>query len=87
MDDLMKCLYSFVLENRLGGSVSDPEYRSALDKVLRLEDKVRENMDENQRRALNELMREVSAQNAIENEHIFQATLKLARDLNALART
>lgn len=85
MDDLMRCLYSFMLETRMRDTVSDPEYRSSLDEVLRLEDKVQENMDEEQRRTLNQLMQKVSAQNAIENEHIFQASLVLARELRALA--
>lgn len=85
MDDLMRCLYSFMLETRLRDTASDPEYRSSLDEVLRLEDKVQENMDEEQRRTLNQLMQKVSAQNAIENEHIFQASLVLARELRALA--
>lgn len=85
MDDLMRCLYSFVLENRLKDPLSDPEYQSSLDAVLRLEDKVRENMDEEQRRTLNQLMQKISAQNAMENEQIFQASLVLARELRALA--
>lgn len=34
MDDLMRCLYSFVLEHRLGNSSSDWEYQAGLDAIL-----------------------------------------------------
>lgn len=84
MDDLTRCLYSFALEQRLGDPALDREYQSSLDKILRLENKVRETMDEEQRRTLNQLLSAVSDQNAIENEHLFQAALGLARELRAL---
>ena len=84
MDDLMKCLYCYVQENRLKGVVDDPEYQACLDAVLRQEDRGRQSMDEEQRRGLNLLLSEVSSLNELENESVFQAALGLARELNAL---
>lgn len=84
MDDLTRCLYSFVLEQRLEDPVSDREYQSSIDRILRLENKVRENMDAEQRRTLNQLLSAVSDQNTIENERLFQAALELAQELRAL---
>lgn len=86
MDDLMNCLYSFVLENRLGDTVNDREYRNSIDEILRQESKLRESMNKEQRRELNALLSEISAQNSLENEYIFREALRLARELNALVR-
>ena len=87
MDDLMKCLYTFVLETRLGNIAEDWEYQAVIDAVLRQETKLRESMDETQRQALNALLREISAQTALEHERIFLAALELSRELNALGRS
>lgn len=86
MDDLMKCLYSFVMETRLGDIAGDREYQDAIDGVLRQEDKVRQGMDEEQRQALNLLLSQVSSLNALESRRLFQASLRLSRELNALVR-
>ena len=86
MDDLIKCLYSFVMETRLGDIAGDREYQDAIDGVLRLEDKVRQSMDEEQRQALNLLLSQVSSLNALESRRLFQASLRLSRELNALVR-
>ena len=86
MDDLIKCLYSFVMETRLGDIAGDREYQDAIDGVLRLEDKVRQGMDEEQRQALNLLLSQVSSLNALESRRLFQASLRLSRELNALVR-
>lgn len=85
MEDLINCLYGFVLENRLGKLVDGPEYQACLDAVVRQEDRVRAGMDAEQRRGLNLLLREVSSLNAMENEGIFRAALGLAGELNGLA--
>ncbi|NBI68722.1 hypothetical protein D1646_18435 [Pseudoflavonifractor sp. 60] len=84
MDDLMTYLYSFVLETRMDRVREDREYQTVLQAILQQEDAVRKNMDQEQRRALNRLLSEISSQNAIENEYIFRATLKLAQELRAL---
>ena len=86
MDDLIKCLYSFVMETRLGDIAGEREYQDAIDGVLRLEDKVRQSMDEEQRQALNLLLSQVSSLNALESRRLFQASLRLSRELNALVR-
>lgn len=87
MDDLMRCLYSFVLENRLGNAVNDREYQDGLDTILAQEEKVMEGMSAEQRRELTVLLNQTSDQNARENERIFRAALGLARELSALLRT
>lgn len=86
MDDLMNCLYTFVLETRMGNLSEDPEYRAAIDAVLRQENKLRESMNTEQKQTLNALLSEVSTQNAAENERIFRETLKLARELYTLVK-
>ena len=66
MDDLMTYLYSFVLETRMDRVREDREYQTVLQAILQQEDAVRKNMDQEQRRALNRLLSEISSQNAIE---------------------
>lgn len=85
MDDLMKCLYNFVLEHRLGNMVKEREYQDSRDAVLAQEEKVMEGMSKEQRRELNVLLSQTSAQDALENEYVFRAALGLARELRALA--
>ena len=75
MDDLMTYLYSFVLETRMDRVREDREYQTVLQAILQQEDAVRKNMDQEQRRALNRLLSEISSQNAIENEYIFRAKI------------
>ena len=48
--------------------------------------KVQQNMGTEQQMELRILLENLSAQSSIENEHLFQASLKLARELSALAR-
>ena len=85
MDDLMKCLYSFVLEHRLGNMLKEREYQDGRDAVLAQEEKVMEGMSKEQRRELNVLLSQTSAHDALENEYVFRAALGLARELRALA--
>lgn len=87
MDDLMRCLYNFVLEHRLGDTSQDREYQDGLDAILAQEEKVMAGMGKEQRHELNVLLNRTSDQSALENEKIFQAALRLARELNTLLRT
>lgn len=48
--------------------------------------KVQQNMGTEQQMELRILLENLSAQSSIENEHLFQTSLKLARELSALAR-
>lgn len=84
MNDLMRCLYHFALETHMEPIAEDREYRAGLDAITAQEDRVRAGMDEEQRRALKLLLDRVSDQNAMENERVFCAALRLARELNAL---
>ena len=84
MDDLMKCLFDFTLERRMGSVCQDPEYAEAVRGVEFQLERVQRDMAEEQKKELCELLEEISAQTAIENEHLFQASLGLARELHAL---
>ena len=83
MNDLMRCLYHFALETHMEPLAEDREYQAGLDAITAQEDRVRAGMDE-ERRALKLLLDRVSDQNAMENERVFCAALRLARELNAL---
>lgn len=84
MDDLMKCLFDFTLERRMGSVCQDPEHAEAVRSVEFQLERVQRDMAEEQKKELRELLEEISAQTAIENEHLFQASLGLARELRAL---
>lgn len=87
MDDLTKCLYEFVCKQRMGSVYEDPEYEEMSHSVELQTKKARKNMSEEQLQELDLLLETISAQNSLENEHLFQAALGLARELNALVRT
>ena len=87
MDDLMKCLYNFVREKRMGNLCQDPEYEEAARGMELQIKKVKQALDEKQQVELQLLLEIISAHDSIENEHLFQEALGLARELNALLRT
>ena len=84
MDDLMKCLYEFTTARRMGTVWDDPEYRELSHRVEMMWEKIEEGLSKEQRRELRTLLENVSAQNSVENKHLFRAALALAQDLNAL---
>lgn len=86
MDDLTRCLYDFVCEKRMGSIYQDPEYKEMSRSVELQLKKVQQTMGTEQQIELQLLLENLSAQSSIENEHLFQASLKLARELNALVR-
>lgn len=87
MDDLTKCLYDFVCDRRMGGIYGDPEYEEAAHSVELQRKKVLAGMDETQRRELEILMDSLYARSSVESEYLFQATLRLARELGTVAGT
>ena len=84
MDDLTRCLYDFVCEKRMGSIYQDSEYEEMSRSVELQLKKVQQTMGTEQQIELQLLLENLSAQSSIENEHLFQASLKLARELNAL---
>lgn len=86
MDDLMKCLYEFVQTHRMGGLYQDPEYRDRTSAAEVQGNRVRELLDQEQRRELDRLIDKITEQDSIVNEHTFRAALGLARELYALVR-
>lgn len=87
MDDLMKCLYGFMLEHRLGSLHEDLEYgETAFDTDIQ-EKRLRECLNQEQQEELDCLLNKITAKDCIVSEHIFRAALALSRELNALLRT
>lgn len=86
MDDLMKCLYEFTASRRMGALWDDPEYIEATHTVEIQRKKLEKCMSEEQYEELQVLLESLSAHNSVESEHLFQAALRLSRELSALAR-
>ena len=70
----------------MGSIYQDPEYEEMSRSVELQLKKVQQTMGTEQQIELQLLLENLSAQSSIENEHLFQASLKLARELNALVR-
>lgn len=86
MDDLMKCLYKFMLEHRMGSLWDKQEYKErSRDVELQIE-RVRAYLNEEQRKELNRLIDAISCQDSVVNDCAFQAALGLFKELNALLR-
>ena len=86
MDDLMKCLYEFVSQRRMGSVCEDPEYEEVTRGVEMQIKRVEKDLDQDQQRELRLLLENISAQSSLESEHLFHAALRLSRELNALVR-
>lgn len=86
MNDLTKCLYEFVCQNRMGSVYDDPEYEEMFHSVELQTEKLQKDLSRDQLWELRLLLENISAQHSIENEHLFLAALGLARELNALVR-
>lgn len=82
MSDLMKCLYEFVCKQRMGSVYGDPEYREASQCVDRQTEKLEETLSQEQKRELNRLLDDMMALSSIEDEYLFRAALRLARELD-----
>lgn len=82
MTDLMKCLYDFVCTRRIGSIYGDPAYREASLHVDQQTEKLVENLSQEQKRELSRLLDSMNALSCIEDEHLFQAALRLARELS-----
>lgn len=81
MDDLTKWLYQFVCERRMGSVYADPKYMEVSHDVDLQTEKVKKDLDEAQRRELSRLLDSMNALDCIQDEHLFRATLHLAREL------
>ena len=86
MNDLMKCLFDFTMERRMGNIYQDPEYEEMSRSVEWQLNKVQQSLDTKPQMELRLLLENLSVQSSIENEHLFQAALGLARELQDLAR-
>lgn len=86
MNDLVKCLYEFMITKRLGSVWDDLEYTEMVRTVEMQMKRVEQTLTKDQQQEVQTLLEEISAQNSIESEHRFQASLGLARELSALVR-
>lgn len=86
MNELIKCLYEFTTTRRMSAMWDDPEYEEMTRSVELQTAKVQKGMGEEQLWELQLLLENVSSQKAIEREHLFRASLELARELNTLLR-
>lgn len=84
MDDLTKCLYQFVSERRMGSVHIDPEYTEASRMVDMQTEKLEETLNQEQKRELNRLLSSITALGCIEDEHLFRAVMRLARELSRM---
>lgn len=84
MDDLMKCLYEFLLDRRMDGLWEDEQYKACRLAAELQEEKVMSSLDESQRGELDRLLDMVAEQGSAEQTHLFRATLNLVREWNAL---
>lgn len=87
MDDLTKCLYDFVCEKRMGSIHQDPEYTEMSTSVDIQTEKVQKDMSKEQLRELRVLLDSMNAMSCIEHEYLFQATMRLARELGRVGDT
>lgn len=85
MSDLMKCLYDFVQDRRMGSVYEDPEYEEVSRSVELQLDGIQQALSAQQYKELLRLLENISAQNSIECEHLFQASLELAWELRRVA--
>jgi len=86
MSNLMKYLYEFVQEHHMGSLHEDEEYREYTRSIESQRERVEAYLDKEQRRELESLINDVICRDSIENEHTFQAALRLAGELIALVR-
>lgn len=86
MDDLTRCLYEFVYENRMASLSRDKEYIDVVTSAERQEERVASYLNDEQRKELRTLIDALETQSNITCEHLFQAALSLSRELDGLVR-
>ncbi|RKI71083.1 hypothetical protein D7V91_01910 [bacterium 1xD42-67] len=86
MDDLTRCLYEFVCENRMASLSGDKEYIDVVTSAERQEERVASYLNDEQRKELRTLIDALETQSDITCEHLFQAALSLSRELDGLVR-
>lgn len=86
MNDLIRCLYRFVCEKRMGNLCTDEEYMEISLSIEQQQKRVEAYLSKEQQRELHTLMERVMAQGDITGEYLFQAALSLSRELDELAQ-
>ena len=86
MDDLMQCLYEFLMERRMGRLWKEPEYKECILRVRLQEEQMKSSLNEDQLKELHILLDRITELDSIEKAYLFQAALELVRELNALVR-
>lgn len=86
MNDLMKCLYEFMIAKRLGSIWDDPEYNEIAQTAEHQRNQIEKNLSQEQKKELKTLLETISELNGVTSEHQFCASLGLAKELNGLVR-
>lgn len=86
MDDLMRCLYEFVRERRMGRLSEDKKYVEAVLGAERYQKRLAACLTGEQQSELDKLTAMIASQGEITGEYLFQAALSLSRELNGLVR-
>ena len=84
MTDLTNTLYKFLSQHYLTGVWEDPEYETAKKYAENKLEQLCSQLEEKQRILLTNLMDDLTLAYSIRQEHIFQATLALSRELSKL---
>jgi len=86
MTDLMRTLYEYTCQRHMTGIWHQPEYREYVNCAEHKEDSLRQHLDRDGQRLLDELYDQLSCQHSLELEILFQAAFSLSRELNGLLR-
>jgi len=86
MNDLMRSLYEHVCHRHMTGVWYEPECKEYVNCAERKENALRQHLDKDGQRLLDELYDQLSCQHSLELEILFQVTLSLSRELSGLLR-
>lgn len=84
MTELINTLYNFLTHHSSAGIWNDPEYENAVACAEKKQTLLDQQLNENQRRLLRELLDELELAHHMEKTQLFQASLALNRELSGL---
>lgn len=86
MTDLMRTLYEYTCQRHMTGVWHDPEYREYAQCAQSKEDALRQRLDRDGERLLDDMFDQQSCRQSVELEVLFQAAFSLSRELSGLLR-
>ena len=87
MNELTNALFEFMTTHYVPGICNDPEYEEAKSYAKKKEEQLNSQLNETQQQLLQDLLEDIKLAHFFEQEHIFQATLALSRELSGLVRS